>query len=98
MTSGKQVRKSNLLWGAQSNNEHQWNILQGTNISQIFPNQFTFEDEFTFPQVGYVSFVEGIVSTNFNKLKQKAHCSQVWQFGSCVALPNRSWIPLVHCY
>ena len=31
--------------------------LQATNIS---PTNGTFEDDFPFPQVGYVSFVEGI--------------------------------------
>ena len=35
-----------------------WNItLQGTNIS---PYQGTFEDDFAFPQVGYVNSLEGI--------------------------------------
>ena len=43
-------------WTSESNGEI-LNTLQGTNISRF---QGTFEDDFPFPQVGYVNSLEGM--------------------------------------
>ena len=43
-------------WTSESNGEIM-NTLQGTNISRF---QGTFEDDFPFPQVGYVNSLEGM--------------------------------------
>ena len=73
---------------------HSLYILPGTNIS---PQKGTFEDAFPFPQVGYVSSLEGI-DFFFSEVAASSETLGRNRCESTVAGKKETWLPGWFCW